>query len=113
MNRFSFESRPKANKTIRIGADIRVTVLTPCMVRIEKGKFTDLPTQTVWNRNFRDTQYEYHTDSGKLIVCTEETVFTVDLRSGEMEKILLSDGRIATISTAVFRWRMVFYPVPV
>ena len=96
MNRFSFESRPKASKTIRIGTDIRVTVLTPCMVRIEKGAFTDLPTQTVWNRNFRDTQYEYHTDSGKLIVCTEETVFTVDLRSGEMEKILLSDGRIAT-----------------
>ena len=96
MSRFSFESRPKAGKTIRIGSDIRVTVLTPCMVRVEKGAFTDLPTQTVWNRNFRDTQYQYHTNNGKLIVTTEENVFTVDLRSGEMDKILLSDGQTVT-----------------
>ena len=96
MNRFSLDARPKASKTIRVGNNIRISVLTPCLIRLEKDHFTDLPTQTVWNRRFSEEEYTYHTDNGKLIVSTSETIFTVNLRSGEMERILLSDGTVVT-----------------
>lgn len=96
MNRFSFEAQPKATKSVRVGMDIRVTVLTPCLVRVEKGPFTDQPTQTVWNRRFDEPEYSYHTDNGKLIVTTDEVVFTMDLRSGVMERVLLADGSVVT-----------------
>ena len=96
MSRFSFDAQPKALKTIRVGKDIRITVLTPCLLRVEKGCFTDLPTQTVWNRRFEDVPYTYHTTGGKLVITTDETVFTLDGRSGEMSSILVSDGSMVT-----------------
>ena len=33
-------------------AGLRLSLLTPCLLRVEKGNHTDLPTQTVWNRDF-------------------------------------------------------------
>ena len=29
---------------------LRLSLLTPCLLRVEKGNPTDLPTQIVWNR---------------------------------------------------------------
>ena len=96
MNRFSFDAQPKALKTIRVGSDMRITVLTPCLLRVEKRYFTDLPTQTVWNRRFEEVEYTYHINSGKLVITTDETVFTLDIRSGEMVSVLVSDGSAVT-----------------
>ena len=92
MNRFSFDAQPKAVKTVRVGKDLRITVLTPCLLRVEKGCFTDFPTQTVWNRRFEEVDYTYHTTGGNLVITTDETVFTLDIRSGEMISVLVSDG---------------------
>ena len=94
MNRFSFEAHGKAAKSIRVGADLRVTVLTPCLLRLEKGNHTDEPTQTVWNRRFSDVNFDYQIKDGKLVLTTDETVFTIDIRSTVMQQILLSDGTI-------------------
>ena len=96
MNRFSLEAQPKALNTIRVGKDIRITVLTPCLIRVEKRTFTDLPTQTVWNRRFDNPEYSYHTAEGRLIITTEETVFTLNAGSGEMVSVLISDGVLVT-----------------
>ena len=96
MNRFSFDAQPKALKTIRVGHDIRITVLTPCLLRVEKGSFTDLPTQTVWNRRFGEADFTHHMTAGKLVITTDETVFTLDVRSGEMISVLISDGSMVT-----------------
>ena len=94
MNRFSFEAHGKAAKSIRVGADLRVSVLTPCLLRLEKGNHTDEPTQTVWNRRFSDVNFDYQIKDGKLVLTTDETVFTIDVRSTVMQQILLSDGTI-------------------
>ena len=96
MNRFSFDAQPKALKTIRVGGDIRVTVLTPCLLRVEKGAFTDLPTQCVWNRRFDDAAFAHHLSGGNLVITTDETVFTLNVRSGEMVSVLVSDGSRVT-----------------
>lgn len=96
MNRFSFDAQPKALKTIRVGRDIRITVLTPCLLRVEKGSFTDLATQCVWNRRFEETDFAHHMTAGKLVITTAETVYNLDVKSGEMVSVLVSDGSMVT-----------------
>ena len=37
--------------------DLRLSLLTPCLLRVEKGDFTDLPTQTVVCRDLGEYFY--------------------------------------------------------
>ena len=57
MDRFSFETgtAPRCN-TISTGK-VRITLLTPNLLRLETGVFTNRPTQTVWNRNLGEVPY--------------------------------------------------------
>ena len=54
--RFKIECSPvaKKNQTI-VKGNTRLTVITPCLLRVEvqsEGKFCDEPTQSVWFRDF-------------------------------------------------------------
>ncbi len=64
--------------------DLRISLLTPRLLRTEKGHFTDLPTQTVQNREFESVSYKL-TRSGKYVeIQTEKVLYQVDISSGNV-----------------------------
>lgn len=64
--------------------NIRITVLTSRLIRIETGSFTDLPSQTVWYRNSEKVNFKTETRGGELRIITDETTFTVSASSGKI-----------------------------
>ncbi len=67
-----FETDASANvkKSIVCG-DIRFTVITSRIIRIEQGEFTDKATQSVINRNFCDAEFTADIKDGILHIKTE------------------------------------------
>ena len=64
--------------------DLRISLLTPRILRTEKGAFCDLPTQTVQNRDFGKVKYTL-TEEGKYIfVQTNEAGFKVRKSDGKV-----------------------------
>lgn len=96
MSRFSFPCAPVAKNGVFKTSALRITVLTPCLLRLEVGAFTDLPTQTVWNRDLPYVACT-HAQSGQLFtVQTEEVTFCIDIRAKKMRSIVLKNGEIIT-----------------
>ncbi|MDR2634943.1 MAG: DUF4968 domain-containing protein, partial [Clostridiales bacterium] len=72
---------PKADteQTVTEG-NLRVTVLSPCLIRVEKSAsrtFTDEATQTVLNRVFPNTAFTKTADPQYLTIKTEKASFKV------------------------------------
>ncbi|MBR2869727.1 MAG: DUF5110 domain-containing protein [Clostridia bacterium] len=95
--RFSIDCSPVADKKqIYVNGATRLTVITPCMLRVEKqadGKFCDEPTQSVWFRDFCKCTFDVKESNGKVEIKTEKVTFVYSLRAKKMEKIILADGR--------------------
>lgn len=96
MGRFSFDAKPVANRGILKNDKLRITVLTPCMLRLETGVYTDMPTQTVWNRNLEQVSYTTEKKGNLFSIKTEETAFCIDLHKQTMISVTLSDGTVVT-----------------
>ena len=96
MKRFSVEANPVAVNIAYEKKGCRISVLTPCLVRVEKDLVTDLPTQTVWNRDLGVVAYEVEEKQGKCIIKTEEAVFTVDIAKAVAVSVILKDGTMVT-----------------
>ena len=75
---------------------LRITLLTPCLLRLETGAFTDLPTQTVWNRDFENVPGQMTELDGILTLTTEETTFRIDLKKKKMLQITPHGGEAVT-----------------
>lgn len=75
---------------------LRLTLLTPCLLRVEKGNHTDLPTQTVCNRNFGPVTARVEAAGERVTVHTEEAVFFVDCAKGAVTSVTLADGTVVT-----------------
>lgn len=80
---------------IMIDGDLRITVITPQLIRIEKGDFCDLPTQTVLFRNLGRVDFSYNVIGDKILVRTDSCEFCV-LKSGRLLSVKLADGRTVT-----------------
>ncbi len=98
--RFKFDCSPvaPAKQTIVRGGT-RLTVITPCLLRVEvqsEGKFCDEPTQSVWFRDFCETEFETKESNGVIEIKTAETTFVYSLKSNKMLRIELCDGRKVT-----------------
>ena len=78
-------------ENVIIDSDLRITVITPELVRIEKGGFCDLPTQ----RNLGKVDYSFAKESDRITVRTDKCEFCI-LKSGKMQNVKLSDGRVVT-----------------
>ena len=96
MSRFSFAADTALKNIVYQKNEVRVALLTQRLLRVEKGVFTDLPTQTVWNRNLGEVDYEVKEEGGVLWVKTEAATFIVNTSAGKVEKIVLSDGSSVT-----------------
>ena len=94
MYRFSFPASPAAKNNIYKTKHMRVTVLTPCLLRLETGSFTDRPTQTVWNRDFPRVSCTWGQEHGIFTLKTTETVFRMDVARGKMLSVTLRDGTV-------------------
>ena len=64
--------------------DLRISLLTPKLLRTEKGAFCDLPTQTVQNRDFDKPKYTLSEDEKTVTVTTEKVVFEVCKKTGNV-----------------------------
>ena len=94
MARFSFPCRPKAMHNVFKTKHMRITLLTPCLLRLESGAFTDLPTQTVWNREFPKVKCSWGQENGTFTLKTEECIFKIDVAKCRMLSITLKDGTV-------------------
>ena len=73
MNGFAEKYTIKSDGTacsdnIMIDGDLRITVITPQLIRIEKGNFCDLPTQTVLFRNLGRVDFSYKVNGDKILI---------------------------------------------
>ena len=69
MNRFSFDSFPATDPAnIIYCGELRISVLTDRLIRLEKGKFTDEATQTVWNRDFPPVPFTAVEKDGCMLI---------------------------------------------
>ena len=73
---------------------LRVTVLTDRLIRVERGSFTDLPTQTVWNRDLGGVPFTTENQAGCLRILTEKVIFTV--KNTGLASVTLEDGTVVT-----------------
>ena len=96
MGRFSFDCKPKSVNGIFKTKSMRITLLTPCLIRLETGHFTDLPTQTVWNREFPKVPCKTMQNRNIFTIETEEVTFCIDVVKNQMSGIILSDGSFVT-----------------
>ena len=71
--------------------NLRISLLTPRLLRTEKGAFCDLPTQTVQNRDLGEIKCSIVKSDQAIIVKTEEVEFEVDLKNGNVLSVLF-DG---------------------
>lgn len=82
-------------ENVIIDSDLRITVITPELIRIEKGGFCDLPTQTVLFRNLGKVDFSFKNTSDRITVKTDKCEFCVS-KCGELQSVRLSDGRLVT-----------------
>ena len=74
----------KANESnIIIENNVRITVLSDILIRIETGAFTDLPSQTVWYRNSDKVNFKTEKNGGILNVITDKATFAVNTKNGK------------------------------
>lgn len=83
-------SKTPEDHTVIIG-EVRISVLTDRMVRVEHGHFCDQPTQSVWYRSFQMPHFTVEKSSGKVIIRTEKCTFHYDIRARKMRRMEL-DG---------------------
>ena len=78
-DRFKIDCSPKAHDSHTIvKGGIRITVITPCLVRGEeqsKGKFCDEPTQSVWFRDFCKPEFKVNESSDTIEIKTTTANF--------------------------------------
>ncbi|MDR0697238.1 MAG: glycoside hydrolase family 31 protein [Christensenellaceae bacterium] len=88
---------PLANDSqIFIKGPVRITVLTPSVLRVEyseDSKFNDASTQIVWYRNLGEYNYTVEETKKQLIVKTDDCEFRVNKKKGKVDSVVL-DGAV-------------------
>ena len=94
MKRFEVPVAPACQDNVINWGDLRVSVLTDRLVRVETGAKTDLPTQKIWYRDLGPVTFTYDKAGDKMVVKTERIQLTVSAK-GKLGKVLL-DGKEVT-----------------
>ena len=96
MGRFFYEMTPETKKeNIIIFNDVRISVLLPNLLRIEKQQFTDDATQIVINRDLAVNKFSIKQTKNTLSLTTEEVIFYIDLKKGVVLKVkFLKSGNV-------------------
>lgn len=84
-------------ENVIITGNVKVTVLTPKMLRVEcsgDGNFTDLPSQSIWYRNFGKVDFSYETNIDVLTVKTDSAEFHINCHSGAFKDVVLNGKKL-------------------
>lgn len=68
---------------IIIEGNVRISVISDILIRIEKGSFTDLPSQTVWHRNGEKVNFETKKQGSVIQIITDKAAFAVNTKNGK------------------------------
>ena len=79
-------------------SNIRISLITSRLLRVETGAFTDLATQTVVNRDFEKAEYKLEQNGDLLSVITSDAVFKVDEKSGEVKSVKIGESTVTDFS---------------
>lgn len=94
--KFSVKTDAKANENcVFIFENIRITVLFSRLIRVElseNGEFCDMPTQSVWFRNFSKPDFEIKNENNNVFIKTKDVQFFINAHNGSLKKVILSDG---------------------
>ena len=71
--------------------NLRISLITPRLLRTEKGAFTDLPTQTVQCRDLGGVEYNLYDREKTIVISTEAASFSVDKKSGNVTEVYLEE----------------------
>lgn len=63
--------------------NLRISVLTPCLIRVESGHFTDASTQIVQCRDFPKPAFELRERENSLLIATKKTVLCIQKGDGK------------------------------
>ena len=86
------KTQGKANSSqIKQIGDIRITCLTPRLIRVEKGGNTDLASFTVWFRKFEAPDFTVESKGKIITVETSEVIFTI--KSGKPYSVYFKDTK--------------------
>jgi len=96
MGRFSFDCQSAPDCGVLKNDKLRITLLTPCLLRLETGGYTDAPTQTVWNRKLDRVAYTTQKQGNLFTLRTREVSFCIDLHKRAMVSVTLADGTVVT-----------------
>lgn len=77
--RFSVDIAPANGLNVLIYDDVRISVLSDRIVRVEKGEFTDKRTQLVVCRDFSQPQFNVQKTKDKVLITTQAYMFCIDL----------------------------------
>ena len=64
--------------------NLRISLITPRLLRTEKGAFTDLPTQIVQNRDLGEFEFKITEEKNTVIVRTESVTYYVNKSTGKV-----------------------------
>ena len=94
MDRFFVETKSKSKESqIISGEGFRISVLTPYLLRVERGETCDEATQSVWYRAWDEPSFKVEKDGKIWRIVTEKTTFFFDVKAKKIIKIILADGR--------------------
>ncbi len=93
MQRFSVPaaSRTASEQTVVFG-NVRVSVLTPYLIRVETGSFTDEATQRIWYRDFMRPPFKVTDNGAYAVVDTSKVRFAVNVKSGKVAYVECENG---------------------
>ena len=71
---------------------MRISLILPTVIRVERGNFTDLPTQTVIHRDFGEIDCQLKEKSDRVVVKTTLAQFEISKKTGKLLYATLADG---------------------
>ena len=93
------KTNAKANdRQIVIIGNVRITYLTPRLIRIEKGVFTDLASFSIWFRNFEAGEFSAINVNGEIVVETSEVIFNI--KNGKPYSVYFKDSKKTELFSA-------------
>lgn len=96
--RFESALAPARENACIVKDNVRVSVISNRIIRIEKDAFTSNRTQTVFCRDFCDTQFTNTIENNKLVIRTKNRIFFIDLKTLAVEVEFAEDGHISSPS---------------
>lgn len=94
MKRFNIETDSKTDEKFTIvDGNTRISVLSPCLVRVERGEFCDEPTQKVWYRNWDRPKFDVERRGASIAIVTEKARFVYNTKLGRMTGITPFGGK--------------------